>query len=854
MSNHFPWMEEKKLLELLRQVQKPARYIGGEWNCRPKDPSKVKTKVALVFPDVYEIGMSYLGQKILYDQLNSQPDILAERVFAPWPDMEKELRKRDWPLFSLENRLPLKVFDFIGVSLLYELNYINILTILDLGRLPLRAEERGEDDPLVIGGGPGALNPEPLAPFFDLFLLGDGEEAFLEIIRNYQQLKSAGADRLSILRQLAWIEGVYVPRFYEASSTKNSPLLVIRPIEDVPPYIQKRILMPLDQAEFPVSIIVPNIQIVHDRVAMELARGCPQKCRFCQATAIYFPFRIRHPEKALKTMLASLECTGYEDSSLTALSISDYPYFNEIIKALMAELEERRISLSLSSLRPVGLTKEAVKNILKVRKTGFTLVPEAGTQRLRQVINKSLKDEEIIGAAELAFAHGWRLLKLYFMIGLPTEKKEDIEALIALTEDIFNLGRKILHHPPKINLSLSPFIPKPHTPFQWLAMAKPEDIEEKVAFIKSRLKRFSTIKIKDRRIEMSMVEAVLSRGDRRLATVLEKVWSKGARFESWGDNFNFSLWQQAFEETGLSMEDYLGSFDLKAKLPWDRFLTGLKKEYLEQELEKAWREEPTPSCLEQQCSNCLGCEDPGEFKPRKPEIVSLMSSVEKKKIIKMKRPNFLIRYIIFYEKSGLARFLSHLDTIRVIERALRRAKIQAGFSQGFHPKMLLSFPPPLALGMEGYGECFELKSRQSLKDQEVINQLNEFLPTGLKFTLIKEVPALAPSLTKRLKAAIYFLPLTQPEIIESINKIKADMGEEKSLLTWIEEKIRESTSNLGPEEKIWLDLSRSRLYFQLPLPAASFRPRDFIEKNLGLIGLSFYLVREKIIFKDEESN
>ncbi len=849
MFEPFPWLEEKKFFDLLRRVQKPGRYIGGEWNCLAKDPSTVKTKVALVFPDVYEIGMSYLGQKILYDRLNAQPDVLAERVFAPWPDMERELRQRGWPLFSLENKLPLKNFDFIGISLLYELNYVNILTILDLGRIPLKAEERGEEDPLVIGGGPGALNPEPLAHFFDLFLLGDGEEAFLEIIRKYQHLKSARASRLSILKQLATVEGVYVPMFYEVHSISNSPLLVVRPKEGFPPYIHKRILMPFDLADFPVSIVVPNIQIIHDRVAMEVARGCPQKCRFCQATAIYFPFRVRHPEKAINTILASLDSTGYEDCSLTALSISDYPYFNEIIDALMTELEERKISLSLSSLRPVGLTKEAVKNILKVRKTGFTLVPEAGTQRLRQVINKNLKDEDIFKAAELAFKHGWRLLKLYFMIGLPTEKREDIEALITLTEDIYNLGRKILHHPPQINLSLSPFIPKPHTPFQWLAMAEPEDLEEKMSLIKSRLKRFPTIKIKDRRVDMSIIEAVLSRGDRRLATVIEKVWRKGARFDSWGDNFNFSLWQQAFRESGISMDNYLGSLDLQAELPWDRFLTGLKKEFLKEELEKAWRAEPTPSCFDHQCSICLGCEAPKEFKPRRIKNALPIFSVKKEKTVGKKKQKSLHRYLIFYEKTGLARFLSHLDTMRTIERALRRAKIQLAFSQGFHPKMLLSFPPPLALGMEGYGECFELKSWQPLDDQIVI-QLNRFLPSGLRFTAIKQVPASAPSLTKRLKAAIYFLPLDRPEINEAINKIKTGMDKDKNLLVWLEKKIGEFASNLGPEEKIWLDLSRLRLYFQLSPTAASFRPRDFIEKNLGLSELSLYLVREKIIFND----
>jgi|YelNatPaOPRAMG01_1025707.scaffolds.fasta_scaffold00062_61 radical SAM family uncharacterized protein/radical SAM-linked protein len=852
MSDQFPWKEEKEFIELLRRVQKPARYSGTEWNVCLKDPARVKIKVALVFPDVYEIGMSYLGQKILYDLLNAQTDILAERVFAPWPDMERELRQRNWPLFSLENRLPLKAFDFVGISLLYELNYVNILTVLDLGHIPLKAEERKEDDPLIIGGGPGALNPEPVAPFFDLFLLGDGEEAFLEIIRTYEKLKQAGASRLSILKQLAWIEGVYVPRFYAARKTDKSPLLVLEPQEDVPPQIHKRILMPLDKARFPVSIVVPGLQVIHDRVAMEIARGCPQKCRFCQATSIYFPFRFRQPEKAIETILASLDNTGYEDASLTALSISDYPYFNEIIEALMAELEKRRISLSLSSLRPAGLTKEAIKNILKVRKTGFTLVPEAGTQRLRQVINKNLKDEEIMKAAELAFSHGWRLLKLYFMIGLPTENREDLEGLIALTEDIYNLGRKILHRPPQINLSLSPFIPKPHTPFQWLAMARPEELREKINLIKSRLRRFPTIRIKDRPIEMSMVEAVLSRGDRRLADILEKVWRKGARFESWGDNFNFSWWQEALAESGLSMEEYLGALELEAELPWDRFLTGLKKEHLKQELERAWREEPTPSCFESQCSLCLGCEAPNQFKPRKEKILPLVSGASKKKSEKVKERGWLCRYLIFYQKSGPARFLSHLDTIRTIDRALRRAKIPVAFSRGFHPKILLSFPPPLAVGMEGYEECFELKTGEPLDTGKFIERLNKLLPAGFKFNLIKEISPAAPSLTRRLEAALYFFPLNEPVVKEQLAGLKPETGENRSLIDWLKEKIGTIKINLGPGENIWLDEDRLRLYFRLPLQAASLRPRDFIEKNLGLAGLSSYLVREKFIFKSEE--
>ncbi|MCX7974883.1 MAG: TIGR03960 family B12-binding radical SAM protein [Candidatus Aminicenantes bacterium] len=851
MLEKFPWLEEKALIDLLRHVQKPGRYLGREWNSYQKNPSEIKVKIALVFPDVYEIGMSYLGQKILYDQLNSQPDILAERVFAPWPDMERELRKRGWPLFSLENRLPLKEFDFIGISLLYELNYVNILTILDLGQISLKAEQRKDGDPLVIGGGPGALNPEPVAPFFDLFLLGDGEEAFLEVIRAYQELKKQGADRLSLLKHLASIEGVYVPHFYEVTSTSRSPLMIVKPKDQVPPIIRKRVIMPIDRAKFPVAIVVPNIQIIHDRVAMEIARGCPQKCRFCQATAIYFPFRARSPEKSIKTILESINKTGYEDVSLTALSVGDYPYFNEIIEALMTELEDKRISLSLSSLRPSGLTKEAIKNILKVRKTGFTLVPEAGTQRLRQVINKNLKNDEIIKAAELAFIHGWQLLKLYFMIGLPTETMDDIEGLIALTEDIYNIGRKIRHRPPRINLSLSPFIPKPHTPFQWLAMASPEELREKLNLIKSRLKRFPLIKVKDRKIEMSIIEAIISRGDRRLAAVLEKVWRQGARFESWGDNFNFALWQAAFNELQISMEDYLGAIDLEAELPWDHCWTGLRKDHLKQELQKAWQGKPTPSCFELNCANCLGCEAPAVFKPKKIEMPSTLSVVKKKGLKKAKSSQRLYRYIVFYEKKGLARFISHLDTIRVIERALRRAKIPVAYSHGFHPKIRLSFPPPIALGLEGYEECFELKLLEPIEVNEVVQKLNILLPLGLKFKDIKEVPASYPPLVRRLEAVHYFLDLSLPEVVESFYELKSEIKSREACLAWLEEKIREFSQFLSPKEKIWIDSSLGRLYIRLPLFSPSFQPRDFLEEYLGLRGISFYLVREKFIFKEQ---
>jgi len=851
MSENYPWQENKAFFDVLRLVQKPGRYTGGEWNSWRKDPHQAKTKIALAFPDAYEVGMSYLGQKILYEIINSQPDLLAERVFAPWPDMEAELRRRGWPLFTLENRLPLRSFDIVGFSLLYELNYSNILTILDLGQIPFRAEARDETAPLVIAGGPGAFNPEPLAPFFDLFLLGDGEEAILEIIRTYQKLRKEGMNRRSLLKHLASVEGVYVPLFYEARRGGRSSLLTVKPKEDVPQIISKRILRQFDQAPFPISIIVPNIEIIHDRVAVEVARGCPQKCRFCQATSLYFPFRFRHPQKVLETTLSSLKSTGYEDASLMALSIGDYPYFDELIQALMVELEKRCISLSLSSLRPSGLTAEAVRNIGRVRKTGFTIVPEAGSERLRQVINKNLSEPEVLRAAELAFKHGWRILKLYFMFGLPTETKEDLDGIVKLTEEILTLGRKILRRPPLINLSLSPFIPKPHTPFQWLAMSRRQELEEKLAYLKSQLRRLPSVKVKDRSVEMAQLEAIFSRGDRRLADVLERAWRNGARFDSWGDRLQWPLWEESFNSLGLSIQDYLSSFDLAAELPWDHCHLGIEKEYLKKELAKALRGETTPSCLDNKCRECLGCSAPELFKPKLSEasawkIPRPNNSIKRAKPI---QPTF--RYLVFYEKAGEARFLGHLDFMRAISRVLRRGGVPVAFSEGFHPKIKLSFPPPLPLGMEGYRECFEFKSLEPLESGAFLNATNDLLPKGVRFIELRVIPGKAPALAERLEAAVYSLSLTYLRVNE---ELKENSISDDPIFLWLQEKVKEVAPSLDPRIRAWLSAPLNKLFLRFPVAGGGLRPQDFLQQHLGLEGMAFYLAREGFIFKEEKEN
>lgn len=853
MSEHYPWGNSKSFFALLREVEKPGRYVGGEWNARRKDPGATRVKVALVFPDLYEVGMSYLGQKILYHVLNSQQDILAERVFAVWPDMEAQLRRRGWPLFSLENQLPLAAFDVVGFSLLYELNYSNILTILELGQIPLRAAERGDKDPLVMAGGTAVFNPEPVAPFFDIIFVGDGEEAVLEIVRTFVDRRDSGWPRRRILQALAAVEGVYVPQFYEALPAASSRLLKPHPKEiTVPPAIRKRLLADFPLDSFPVSLIVPNIQVIHDRVAMEVARGCPQRCRFCQATSVYFPFRLRKPEDVLNTVVQSLESTGYEDCSLTALSVSDYPHFEDLVYNLMTALAERRVSLSLSSLRPSGLTEGAAKNILRVRKTGFTTVPEAGTEKLRRVINKNLKDADVLRAAEVAFSRGWYLLKLYFMVGLPTETEEDLNGLVRLTREVFDLGRKILGRPPQINLSLSAFIPKPHTPFQWLAMASPEELAKKIAFVKARLRPYPSVRIKDRPIEMSLLEAAFSRGDRRLADVLETAWKKGARFDGWIDCFNFSLWKESFESQGLAISDYLGSLSLDAALPWDIILTGIKKEYLKTELEKALRAEPTPSCFEAKCAACRGCDHPELFKPRRgPSVVPRKEAL---RYDNKPAAREVYRYLALFEKKGRMRFLSHLDVMRTIARSLRRSRVPVAFSQGFHPKMLLSFPPPLALGMEGFRECFEFRTNQRLSTQELLPAINSYMPAGLKFLQIKLVPKDAPSLSRWLKAAVYSLDLKEPEVEEAVRRGWRQEIPPADMPAWFKRKIEEVYPRLEPGEAIWIDDS-SRLWLRLPLASSGVRPQNFLAKILKLEGVEFHLGREGFIFEgDEDKN
>ena len=834
---------------VLEKVEKPGRYIGGEWNSIRKGPAGIEARIALIFPDVYEIGMSYLGQKILYDVLNREPNLAAERVFAPWPDLEEALRREHLPIFSLESHLPVGQFDILGFSLLYELNYSNILTVLDLGGIPFLSEERTEGTPLVIAGGPAAFNPEPLSDIFDAFLIGDGEEAFLEIAERFITLRRSGAGRDALLSGLAGIPGVYVPRLYESYAPPASRLLARRPKDNAPARIGKRIKKNLGEPSYPEAIVVPDIQAVFDRVTIEVARGCPQRCRFCQATSLYFPFRFMDPAFVREKAGRSLEATGFEDVSLSALSISDYPYLEETVTSLMEDLVGRKISLSLSSLRPKGLSAAVAENILKVRKTGFTLVPEAGTDRLRRVINKELDNQDILEAASTAFQRGWRLLKLYFMVGLPTERDEDLEGIVRLVEEILRLGRNILKGPPRINLSLSSFIPKPHTPFQWLSMEEEATLREKQSLIRSRLGRARSVAIKTHPTGISVLEAVFSRGDRKLGTALIQAWNRGARFDSWKDRFDFSRWQEAFAAEGIDFRSYLGPLDKAVVLPWDHIETGIKKTFLLSELEKALQEKRTASCLVSDCAVCRGCDSPPRRKrtpprndPRgfpKPAPIGPRTDRE-------------IRYEVFYVKSGPARFLSHRDLTNHLQRSLRRAGVEVAHSSGFHPKMLVSYAPALPLGMSAKEECFEFRSYDRLDEGSLLGKLNGSVRPGIRFLRVRRVNDSEASLADRITGLIYSLDLLDTVLREALERRKVELG--KAQVDDFEfvrqEMSRFLEGQAGAPISSRVDREENKLYLEFPaLSRRGLRPQDVVSAVFGLDLASPRLTRECLVFR-----
>ncbi len=593
--------------DILMRVEKPARYTGGEVNAVIKDLSQVEVRFAFCFPDIYEIGMSHLGMKILYGAFNRVPYFWCERVFAPWVDMERLMVENHIPLYALESGNPVRDFDFIGFTLQYELSYTNVLRMLELSGVPLRSADRTDLHNIVVGGGPCACNPEPLADFFDLFFLGDGEEVDLEVMELYRQCKKEGKGKPEFLRRASRIEGVYVPSLYDVAYNPDGTVQCYTPKDGAPATVKKRVVLDMDSAYYPDSFPVPMIEVVHSRIPEEILRGCIRGCRFCQAGFLYRPFREKSMETIDSQCRALCASTGYDEISLSSLSSSDYSCLNELIDTLHRWTEPEKVSLSLPSLRVDGFSPELMERIHSVRKSGLTFAPEAGSQRMRDVINKNVTEEELLHTVDVAFSEGWTRIKLYFMIGLPTETMEDVLAILELGKKVVDTFYQNKDKPKgkavEVSLSAAAFVPKPFTPFQWFGQDTMDELQKKQRALKGNV-RSKRVNVSYHGAQTSFLEAVFARGDRRLCAVMEKAMEMGLHFDGWDDCFDFSKWMEAFAACGLDPAFYANrERGADEVFPWDHLDYGIRKGFLREECEKAYQAVTTPNCREQ----CAGC-------------------------------------------------------------------------------------------------------------------------------------------------------------------------------------------------------------------------------------------------------
>jgi radical SAM family uncharacterized protein/radical SAM-linked protein len=714
-------------LSILNRINRPSRYLGGELGSISKDPTRVEVSMALAFPDVYEVGMSHLGFAILYHVLNGEEHIAAERVYAPWPDMEEQLRQNGLPLASLESDRPLGDFDIVGFTLQYELSYSNLLNMLDLAGIPRRHSERNESHPLIVVGGPCAFNPEPLADFIDCAVIGDAEEAVVELCNLVRDGKKASLSRAELLVQLRKIEGVYVPAHYTVSYHADGSLAAIEAGEGAPERVTRRYLKDLESAPYPTRPIVPFMNTVHDRVAMEIARGCTRGCRFCQAGYIYRPVRERSPQKIAELIEDALQHSGYEEVSLLSLSTGDYSCIEPLLKGLMQRHAGDKVAVSFPSLRVGSLTPELMEEIKKVRKTGFTLAPEAGSERLRDVINKGISADDLLAATQAAFALGWRIIKLYFMIGLPTETAEDRQGIVELSSQV-KRGGKGTEGGADVNVSVSTFVPKAHTPFQWDAQISLAETVERQKTLRNDLAK-KKLRMKYHEAELSFMEGVFARGDRRLGQVLERAVDLGCRFDGWRDHFNFELWQQAFADSGLDPAWYLRERDESEILPWELIDCGIPKDFFIAERRRALQGSYTADCRDGQCHGCGLC-DFDSLRVRLADRQELQLPDQQPDQPPGEEERYKIR--IRLAKTGRARMVGHLEFMSVVHRAARRAKLPVRFSQGFHPHPRISFPDALPTGVASRAEIIDIECFRSLDPVAVLEQLNAQLPEGFE--------------------------------------------------------------------------------------------------------------------------
>lgn len=732
-------MKREQLQQILLDVQKPAQYIGGELNSVMKDKQKVDCRLAFCFPDKYEVGMSHLGMKILYSLYNERENWWCERVFAPDADMEQLMREKNIPLYGLESLDPIRDFDFVLFTLQYEMSYTAILNMLDLAGLPVCAKDRKGLSPIVAAGGPCACNPEPIADFIDLFILGEGEEVNLEITDLYMQAKKEGWTKEQYLKEAAKIGGVYVPSLYDVSYQEDGTIRAVTPnCPEAPEKVTKRIIADLDKVYYPKQFVVPFINIVHDRAMLEIQRGCLRGCRFCQAGFIYRPLRDKHYDTLNNDAHSLCDTSGYEELSLTSLSTSDYKEIEPLLDDLLNWTTEEKVSLSLPSLRVDNFSKELMEKVSRLKKSGLTFAPEAGTQRLRDVINKNVTEEELMNTCRTAFEGGYTSVKLYFMMGLPTETMEDIEGIANLAQKVVDLYYSLPTRPKgrsvSVSISCACFVPKPFTPFQFEAQDTMELLHQKQKHLLSSVKS-KKISVSYHDADVSFIEAVLAKGDRRLCDVIERVWKKGSRLDGWYEYFDPQRWYDAMSELNIDPAFYANRHrEYDEVMPWDHLDFCVSKNFLIRENKLAHQEQVTPQCREK-CSACGAraliqgecCSgkivyerEVAPIEPPRPKVDPSLLLEQPQKVR------------LFFTKLDRAKYISHLDMNRCMSRAIKRAGLPVWYTGGFNPHMYLTFPLPLSLGCESVYECVDLKMTQKVDFDQMVSSLNACLPPDIQ--------------------------------------------------------------------------------------------------------------------------
>ena len=758
---------------VLPYISKPARYLGNELNVVRKDITGSDVHFAIAFPEVYEIAMSSQAVNILYHLLNRENFIYAERVFSPWLDMEERLRELQLPLVSLESFTPLSKFDIIGFTLQYELTYTNILNMLDLGKIAIFSRDRHDGDPLILAGGPCSCNPEPLAAFIDAFYIGDAEEGLTHFCRVYHEQKQQKRSRSDMLQALSRIQGVYVPTFYNTVSVPGAAFEKTEPVSpEIPHSIKTRIIPELKAEYYPQKPLVPLIEVTHDRLAIEIMRGCTEGCRYCNAGMIYRPTRERTADDIIRYTLDTLPGTGYDEVSFLSLSISDYSALNDLMRRQRDALADDQINVSFPSMRLDSFSEDIAEFARTVRKSGFTFAPEAGSARLRNVINKNISDEDLLKAVEIAVRNGWKTLKFYFMIGLPTETKEDIDAIADLVERASALSKK--YGRVQFHVSVSPFSPKSHTPFQWERQNTREEFQQKTDLLRKRLSKIRQIKFSWRDPDVSKIECVLGRGDRKLAQVIYSAWRAGAKFDGWSDRFAYQVWEHAFSSEGIDMNIYTRELETGNPLPWDHIDKGVTKNFLLRELKNAYREQITIDCKEGTCFGCgiqrkSGFRDVAEcytnlqlHREGKP-VSKTAGSIPVDGSAKPDRKEVKKTFRLRYEKTGDARFLGHLDILRIFERACRRAGIRMAHSEGFNPRPKFSFGPALSLGFSSVAEYVDL-TIESAPEGETGQLINTQLPEGLRIIESIEIRPGLKSLSASITHTEYEIDLSDQKV------------------------------------------------------------------------------------------